>query len=179
MELSMSIQSLIRTIPNYPKPGIQFRDITTLLNNAEGFKQVVDDLAEQYQNQLVDKVVGVESRGFIIGAALAYKLGVAFVPIRKAGKLPADVIGYDYALEYGVDRMEIHADAIQQNEKILLVDDLIATGGTMLAAVQLVQKLGGDVIACAFVVDLPDLGGIKKLNEFSINTFALCAFEGE
>jgi adenine phosphoribosyltransferase len=104
---------------------------------------------------------------------------VAFVPIRKAGKLPADVIGYDYALEYGVDRMEIHADAIQQNEKILLVDDLIATGGTMLAAVQLVQKLGGDVIACAFVVDLPDLGGIKKLNEFSINTFALCAFEGE
>lgn len=175
----MTIKSLIRTIPHYPKQGIQFRDITTLLKDPIGFHMVIDALAHHYSKQTIDKIAGIEARGFIIGAALAYKLGVGFVPIRKSGKLPAETVGHDYALEYGADRVEIHIDAIAQDEQILLVDDLIATGGTAEAAVALIQKLGGIVMGCAFVIDLPDLGGTKRLAENKLEPFALCEFAGD
>jgi adenine phosphoribosyltransferase len=175
----MPIKSLIRTIPHYPKQGIQFRDITTLLKDPIGFRMVVDALAQQYAHQHIDKIAGIEARGFIIGAALAYKLGVGFVPIRKSGKLPAETIGHDYALEYGADRVEIHTDAIAQGERVLLVDDLIATGGTAEAAAALIQKLGGVVMGCAFVINLPDLGGSKRLADGGFSPFSLCEFEGD
>lgn len=175
----MMIKSLIRTIPDYPKPGIQFRDITTLLKNPAGLREIVDVFHARYQHQKIDKIVGIESRGFIIGAALAYKLGVGFVPVRKAGKLPAATFGHDYALEYGNDRVEIHLDAILPNERILLVDDLIATGGTAEAATVLIEKLGGVVVECAFVIDLPDLGGTKHLTQKGLASFALCEFAGD
>ncbi len=175
----MPIKSLIRTIPHYPKQGIQFRDITTLLKDPVGFRMVIDALSQHYSGKKIDKIAGIEARGFIIGAALAYKLGVGFVPVRKSGKLPAETIGHDYALEYGADRVEIHVDAISKGEQVLLVDDLIATGGTAEAAVALIRKLGGDVIGCAFVIDLPDLGGTKRLIESGIKTFSLCEFEGD
>lgn len=173
------IKSLIRTIPHYPKQGIMFRDITTLLKDPVGLRMLVDGLAEHYKNQKIDKIAGIEARGFIIGAALAYKLGVGFVPIRKSGKLPAVTVGHDYELEYGADRVEIHVDAIKQDEQILLVDDLIATGGTAEAAVALIQKLGGVVMGCGFVIDLPDVGGVQRLQDLGLNTFTLCEFEGE
>jgi len=175
----MPIKSLIRTIPHYPKQGIQFRDITTLLKDPIGFRMVVDALAQHYASQHIDIIAGIEARGFIIGAALAYKLGVGFVPIRKSGKLPAETIGHDYALEYGADRVEIHTDAIAQGEQVLLVDDLIATGGTAEAATALIQKLGGVVVGCAFVINLPDLGGSKRLAESDLKPFSLCEFEGD
>ncbi|MDO9051377.1 MAG: adenine phosphoribosyltransferase [Methylotenera sp.] len=174
----MPIKSLIRTIPHYPKQGIQFRDITTLLKDPIGFGMVIDALAQHYVDQKIDKIAGIEARGFIIGAALAYKLGLGFVPIRKSGKLPAKTVGHDYALEYGADRVEIHLDAIAEGEQVLLVDDLIATGGTAEAAVTLIQKLGGVVMGCAFVIDLPDLGGSKRLAEGQLKPFSLCEFEG-
>lgn len=175
----MTIKSLIRTIPHYPKQCIQFRDITTLLKDPIGFRMVIDALAQHYTHQRIDRVAGIEARGFIIGAALAYKLGLGFVPIRKSGKLPAETVGHDYALEYGADRVEIHVDAITQGEQMLLVDDLIATGGTAEAAVALIQKLGGVVMGCAFVIDLPDLRGSKRLVDAGFKPFALCQFEGE
>jgi adenine phosphoribosyltransferase len=175
----MTIRSLIRTIPHYPKQGILFRDITTLLKDPIGMHMLVDGLAQHYENQKIDKIAGIEARGFIIGAALAYKLGVGFVPIRKSGKLPAETVGHDYELEYGADRVEIHTDAISQDEQVLLVDDLIATGGTAEASVALIQKLGGVVMGCAFVIDLPDLGGMQRLQTMHLQTFALCSFEGE
>lgn len=175
----MTIKSLIRTISDYPKPGVQFRDITMLLKNAEGLRQVVDALAERYAGVKVDKVVGIESRGFIVGAAVAYKLGVGFVPVRKKGKLPGDVLGHDYALEYGTDRVEIHSDAIRPGERVLLLDDLIATGGTAEAAAVLIEKLGGQVLECAFIVGLPDLGGQHRLQALGYQVFALCEFEGD
>lgn len=175
----MPIKSLIRTIPHYPKQGIQFRDITTLLKDPIGFRMVVDALAQHYASQHIDKIAGIEARGFIVGAALAYKLGVGFVPIRKSGKLPAETIGHDYALEYGADRVEIHTDAIAQGEQVLLVDDLIATGGTAEAAAALIQKLGGVVMGSAFVINLPDLGGSKRLAESDLKPFSLCEFEGD
>ena len=175
----MTIKSLIRTIPHYPKQGIQFRDITTLLKDPIGFRTVIDALAQHYTHQRIDRIAGIEARGFIIGAALAYKLGLGFVPIRKSGKLPAETVGHDYALEYGADRVEIHVDAITQGEQMLLVDDLIATGGTAEAAVALIQKLGGVVMGCAFVIDLPDLRGSKRLVDAGFKPFALCQFEGE
>lgn len=173
------IKSLIRTIPDYPKPGVQFRDITTLLKDAEGLRQVVDALYDRYVGLKVDKVVGIESRGFIVGAAVAYKLNVGFVPVRKKGKLPGEVLGHDYALEYGTDRVEIHSDAINPNEHILLLDDLIATGGTAEAATVLIEKLGGHVLECAFIIGLPDLGGEQRLRELGYKTFTLCEFEGD
>ena len=175
----MPIKSLIRTIPHYPKPGIQFRDITTLLKDPVGFRMVIDGLSQHYAGKSIDKIAGVEARGFIIGAALAYKLGVGFVPIRKSGKLPAGTVGHDYALEYGADRVEIHVDAIGKGEQVLLVDDLIATGGTAEASIVLLQKLGGVIMGCAFVIDLPDLGGSKRLTENGFKTFSLCEFEGD
>jgi len=175
----MPLKSLIRTIPHYPKQGIQFRDITTLLKDPIGFRMVIDAFAQHYATQSIDKIAGIEARGFIVGAALAYKLGLGFVPIRKSGKLPAETIGHDYALEYGADRVEIHTDAIAQGERVLLVDDLIATGGTAEASVALLQKLGGVVVGCAFVINLPDLGGAQHLNDAGLVPYSLCEFEGD
>lgn len=175
----MMIQSLIRTIPDYPKPGIQFRDVTTLFKDPKGLQTTIERLRERYADQGIDKVVGVESRGFIVGAPLAYMLGAGFVPARKSGKLPAETIGQDYALEYGHDRLEIHTDAIAPGERVLLVDDLLATGGTAEAAAQLIQRLGGTLVECAFIVDLPDLGGHARLEKSGLAVFVLCEFAGE
>lgn len=175
----MHIKSLIRTIPHYPKQGIMFRDITTLLKDPKGLQLLVDGLAEQYATHQIEKIVGIEARGFVIGAAVAYKLGLGFVPIRKSGKLPAQTFQQEYALEYGSDVMEIHQDAIIAGERVLLIDDLIATGGTAIAAVSLIEQLGGNIVGCAFVIDLPDLGGMQRLQTLGLQTFALCQFEGE
>ncbi len=174
----MDIKSLIRTIPDFPKPGVMFRDITTLLKHTEGFRSTIDQLVGKYRGVNIDKVAGIESRGFIIGAALAYQLKAGFVPIRKKGKLPGENFGHDYELEYGTDRLEIHTDAIQKGEKVLLVDDLIATGGTAEATVKLIGKTGGQIVGCAFVIDLPDLGGRKRLEKLGHGVVALCEFEG-
>lgn len=175
----MTIKSLIRTVPHYPRHGVQFRDITTLLKDPLGLKVTVDELYHHFQDQKIDKVVGVESRGFLIGTPLAYKLGVGFVPVRKQGKLPAETVGHDYELEYGSDRVEIHTDAIEKGERVLLVDDLIATGGTAIATLTLIEKLGGQVAGCGFIIDLISLGGRKRLEEKGYSMYALCEFEGD
>lgn len=175
----MPIKSRIRTVPHYPKQGVMFRDITTLLKDPVGLRTTVNELTNRYAGMKIDKIAGIESRGFIIGAAVAYKLGLGFVPIRKKGKLPAETVGHDYELEYGVDRIEVHVDAIAKGERILLVDDLIATGGTAEAAVKLIESLGGTVVGCCFVIDLPDLGGRKRLERHGQEVFALCEFEGD
>ncbi len=174
----MTLKSKIRTVPDYPKQGIMFRDITTLLKDPVGLRMMIDELAKRYAGQKIDKVAGIESRGFILGVPLAYLLGVGFVPIRKKGKLPAETVGHDYELEYGTDRIEIHTDAIAEGEKVLLMDDLIATGGTAEAAVALIRKLGGEIVECAFAIDLPDIGGAKRLEKKGVKVFALTAFEG-
>ena len=174
----MDIKSLIRTIPDFPKPGVMFRDITTLLKHTEGFRSTIDQLVGKYRGVKIDKVAGIESRGFIIGAAIAYQVNAGFVPIRKKGKLPGENFGHDYELEYGTDRLEIHTDAIQKGEKVLLVDDLIATGGTAEATVKLIGKTGGQIVGCAFVIDLPDLGGRKRLEKLGYSVVTLCEFEG-
>ena len=173
------IKSYVRTIPHYPRPGVMFRDITTLLKDPIGFKLTIGEFVGRYAEARIDKIAAVESRGFIIGAALAYQLGVGFVPIRKKGKLPAETIGHDYELEYGADRIEIHVDAIAEGDAVLLVDDLIATGGTAEAAVSLIEKMGGKVLECCFVIELPELGGRKRLEALRQKVFSLCAFEGE
>ena len=175
----MHIKSKIRTVPHYPKQGIQFRDITTLLKDPVGLRATVDELTLRYKDVKIDKVAGIEARGFIIGTPLAYALGKGFVPIRKKGKLPAATIGQEYELEYGTDCIEIHTDAVANGEKILLVDDLIATGGTAEAACKLIEKMGGKVVECCFVIDLPDLGGCARLKERSQKVFSLCEFEGD
>jgi adenine phosphoribosyltransferase len=177
----MPIKSLIRTIPDYPKKGIMFRDITTLIKDPVGFRLVIDSLTQRYIRGDVDfdVIVGIESRGFIIGGALSYTLGKGFVPVRKSGKLPSEKITHEYELEYGTDRMELHTDALSKGAKVLLVDDLLATGGTALAAAALVEKLGGVVSEMAFIVDLPDVGGHKKLAEKGYRVFALTEFEGD
>ncbi len=175
----MAVKSKIRTVPNYPKQGIQFRDITTLLKDPEGFRATVDQLVSRYKDSKIDKIAGIESRGFILGAPLAYALGKGFVPIRKKGKLPAATIGHDYTLEYGTDRIEIHTDAIETGEKVLLVDDLIATGGTADAACTLIEKMGGKIVECCFIIDLPDIGGRARLERHGHKVFALCEFEGD
>ncbi len=175
----MTVKSYVRTIPHYPKQGVMFRDITTLLKDPVGFKLTISEFVNRYVSAKIDKVAGIESRGFIIGAALAYQLGLGFVPIRKKGKLPAETIGHDYELEYGADRIEIHVDAVSKGEHILLVDDLIATGGTAEAAVTLLEKMGAKVVECCFVIDLPELGGRKRLEAMKQKVFALCEFEGE
>ena len=172
------IKSLIRTVPDFPKPGIPFRDITTLLKDAEGLRLTIDAFAARCQSQSIDIVAGIESRGFIVGAPLALALGVGFVPIRKPGKLPAGKVGVDYQLEYGSDRVELHADAIAAGTRVLLIDDLVATGGTALAAATLIEKVGGRIVECLFVIDLPGLGGRKRLESRGYRTFALCEFEG-
>lgn len=175
----MNIKSHIRTVPHYPKQGIMFRDITTLMKDPVGFRVTIQEIVNRYSGQRIDKVAGIESRGFIIGAPVAFSLGVGFVPIRKKGKLPAESIGHDYELEYGHDRIEIHVDAISPGERVLLLDDLVATGGTAEAASQLIQKMGGVVVECCFVIDLPDIGGRKRLEERGLKVFSLCEFEGE
>jgi adenine phosphoribosyltransferase len=174
----MSIKSYIRTVPDYPKPGILFRDITGLLENAEGLREAVDAIAARYSKRPIDIIAGIEARGFIFGTAVAYALGLGFVPIRKAGKLPGEVIGVGYELEYGTDRMEIHVGAVRQGAEVLLIDDLIATGGTALAALDLIRRSGGQVTEACFVVDLPELGGAERLRAFECDVFALCTFEG-
>ena len=176
---SADLRRLIRTVPDYPKPGIQFRDITSLLADGAGFGRMVRALAERYRARRIDKVAGIEARGFIIGAAVAHELGVGFVPVRKKGKLPGKTYGQDYALEYGVDRIEVHVDGIARGERVLLVDDLIATGGTAAAALKLLKQLDAIVEEACFVIDLPALGGRKRLEAVGLSTFALCDFEGD
>ena len=175
----MPFKSRIRTVPHYPKPGVMFRDITTLLKDATGLQLAVKSLADHFRGHPIDRVAGIEARGFILGAAVAYELGLGFIPVRKKGKLPAKTIGQDYALEYGTDRIELHADAISPGDTILLIDDLIATGGTAAAACALIQRMGGNIQACGFVIDLPDLGGRQQLEEQGISVFGLCEFEGD
>lgn len=171
------IKSLIRTIPDFPKKGIEFRDLSTLFLDAKGFGRVVDLLAEQHADQPFDMIVGIEARGFIIGAPLAVNMGKGFVTVRKPGKLPGETVSVEYQLEYGVDRLEVHADALDKGARVLMVDDLLATGGTMEAACRLVEQIGGVVVGCSFVVELPDLKGREKLTKFPI--FSLIEFEGD
>ncbi len=175
--MTESIKAKIRTIQHWPKKGIMFRDITTLIKDPEGLKETIDLLYERYKDKKIDKVVGIESRGFIFGAPLAYLLGTGFVPVRKPGKLPAECVSEEYTLEYGTDKIEIHKDAIEKDDRILIVDDLLATGGTMSAARNLIKKLGGKVVECAFIVDLIDLKGRDKLVGESI--YSIVEFEGE
>lgn len=175
--MTETIKNKIRTIPHWPKEGIMFRDITTLLSDPEGFKETIDLLVERYKDKNIDKVVGIESRGFIFGAPLAYLLNCGFVPIRKPGKLPYDVESEEYSLEYGTDKIEIHKDALKTGDHVLIIDDLIATAGTATAAANLVKRLGADVVECAFIIELVDLKGRDKLKGESI--YSIVEFEGE
>lgn len=171
--------SRIRTIPDFPKKGIQFRDITTLLADPVGFRKAVDELVQRYAGVNIDRVAGIESRGFILGGAIAHQLSTGFIPIRKPGKLPYETIGEDYDLEYGTDRLEMHIDAVADGDLVLLVDDLIATGGTAEAAVKLIRAAGGKLVAACFVVDLPDLGGAQRIRDMGVDVITLCEFEGD
>jgi adenine phosphoribosyltransferase len=177
----MPIKSKIRTIPDHPKKGIMFRDITTLIKDPVGFRLVIDNFTQRYISADInfDLIVGIEARGFIIGGALSYTLGKGFVPIRKVGKLPAEVVQHEYELEYGTDTVEMHKDAIDKGTRVLLVDDLLATGGTALAAAALVEKLGGKITEMAFIVNLPDVGGEKKLRDKGYDVYCLTEFEGD
>jgi len=175
---TFDLKSLIRTIPDYPKPGIEFRDITTLLLDPQGLRAAVDGLTVPFLKIGVDLVAGIEARGFILGGAVAHELGKGFVPIRKRGKLPHKTIGQEYQLEYGVDAIEIHADAIAPGQRVLLVDDLIATGGTAEAAIELVRRSGGELVAAAFIIDLPDLKGSERLKLRGVAVHTLVSFEG-
>ena len=174
----MDLTTAVRTIPDYPKPGIMFRDITTLLGDARAFRQAVDELVQPFAGRKIDKVAGIEARGFILGGAIAHQLSVGFIPLRKKGKLPHKTVSVEYALEYGVDSMEMHLDACASGEKVMLIDDLIATGGTALAAVQLLRGAGADVVAAGFVIDLPDLGGADKLRAAGVPVSVLMTFGG-
>lgn len=174
----MDLKAAIRTIADYPKPGIMFRDITTLLGNARAFRRAVDELVQPWAGMKIDKVAGIEARGFILGGAIAHQLSAGFVPIRKKGKLPHQTVRMAYALEYGTDEMEIHVDAISPDERVILVDDLIATGGTAEGAVKLLRQIGAQVEAACFIVDLPELGGAAKLRAMDVTVRTLMAFEG-
>ena len=173
-----TVKDYIRTIPDFPHAGIMFRDVTTLFDDSDGFELAIKQLVAPYLGQKIDKVAGLEARGFILGGAVAYHLGCGFVPIRKQGKLPGSVISQEYTLEYGQAVLELHEDAIEAGETVLVVDDLLATGGTAEAGVKLIERLGGDVTACAFVIDLPELGGSKKLQAMGLPLHSLCSFEG-
>lgn len=175
----MPIKSRIRTIPNYPRAGVMFRDITTLLQDAQGFRKTVDELVQPYAGRRIDKVAGIEARGFIIGGAVAHQLSVGFVPVRKKGKLPWETFGQDYELEYGSDRVEIHADALRRGDRVLLIDDLLATGGTAEATIRLIETAGGRLVGCSFVIELVDLGGRGRLEGLGHKVSALCEFSGE
>ena len=174
----MDFRDTIRTIPDYPQPGIMFRDITTLLGNARAFRRAVDELVQPYAGIRVDKVAALEACGFILGGAVAHQLSCGFVPIRKKGKLPYTVIGESYALEYGQDRVEVHIDAFEKGDHVLLVDDLIATGGTASAGIRLMERAGAQVIGCSFVIELPELGGADKLRALGKPVNTLVSFEG-
>ena len=176
--LASDLEAAIRTIPDYPRQGIIFRDITTLLGDARAFRRSVDELVQPWAGSKIDKVAGIEARGFIIGGAVAHQLCAGFVPIRKRGKLPHATVRIAYSLEYGLDEMEMHRDAIQPGEKVILVDDLIATGGTAEAAVRLLKEIGADVLAAVFVIDLPDLGGSAKLEGLGVPVRSLVSFPG-
>jgi adenine phosphoribosyltransferase len=174
----MTLADSIRTIPDYPKPGIQFRDITTLLGDARAFRRAIDELVHPFAGSKIDKVAGIEARGFILGGAIAHQLSAGFVPIRKKGKLPHTTVRVAYSLEYGVDEMEMHTDAVLRGERVILVDDLIATGGTAEGAVKLLTRMGAEVVAACFVIDLPELGGAAKLKALGVPVRTLIAFDG-
>jgi len=174
----MNLLDHIRTIPDYPKPGILFRDITTLLGHAGAFRRAIDELVQPYAGMKIDKIAGMEARGFILGGAVAHQLSAGFVPIRKKGKLPHRTVSIAYKLEYGEDEMEMHADALVKGERVLLVDDLIATGGTAEGAVKLLRNAGAELVAAAFVIDLPELGGAAKLRALDVPVRSLISFEG-
>jgi len=176
--LEETLLASIRNIPDYPKPGIMFRDITTLLGNAAAFRRAVDELVHPYAGLKVDKIAGIEARGFILGGAMAHQLSAGFIPIRKKGKLPHATVSVAYSLEYGLDEMEMHKDALVAGEKVILVDDLIATGGTAEGAVKLLRQMGADIAAACFVIDLPDLGGRKKLEDLGVTVRTLVSYEG-
>lgn len=178
MTAPKTVKDYIRTIPDFPHAGIMFRDVTTLFADPRGFRIAIDQLLHPFAGQRIDKVAGLEARGFILGGAVAHQLGVGFVPIRKKGKLPGETISQDYQLEYGQATMELHTDSIQPGERILLVDDLLATGGTAEAGIRLIEQLGGQVVACAFVIDLPELGGHDRLEKLGMDVHCLCAFSG-
>jgi adenine phosphoribosyltransferase len=177
-DIASELEAAIRTIPDYPRQGIVFRDITTLLGNATAFRRTVDELVRPWTGASINKVAGIEARGFIIGGAIAHQLTAGFVPIRKRGKLPHDTVRVAYSLEYGIDEMEMHRDAVVPGEKVILVDDLIATGGTATAAVKLLKEIGADVVAAVFVIDLPDLGGSKKIEALGVPVRTLVSFPG-
>ncbi len=177
--LMASLRSLIRTIPDHPKPGIEFRDITTLLRNPRGLRLAVDGIADRHADNGVDLIVGIEARGFIFGTAVAYQMGLGFVPMRKPGKLPGETIGRDFDLEYGSDRIEMHLGAVEAGQRVLVVDDLIATGGTAEAAVELLREVGAEVVECSFVIALPDLGGVQRLEKLGCKLHWLCEFKGD
>jgi adenine phosphoribosyltransferase len=174
----MDLKAAIRTIPDYPRPGVMFRDITTLLGDAHAFAYTVDRLVQPWLGAKVERVAGIEARGFILGGAVAHGLGAGFVPIRKKGKLPHETVRVAYSLEYGLDEMEMHRDGVRRGERILLVDDLIATGGSAEAAVNLLRQLGAEVLAACFIVDLPELGGARRLHELQVPVHTLVSFEG-
>ena len=173
-----TVKDYIRTIVDFPHEGIMFRDVTTLFADPRGFRICIDQLLHPYAGERIDKVVGLEARGFIVGGAIAHQLSVGFVPIRKKGKLPGKTLSQDYKLEYGDAIMEVHHDAIEAGEKILVVDDLLATGGTAEAGIKLIEQMGGEIIGCAFIIDLPELGGRKKLEALGMEVHTLCEFEG-
>jgi adenine phosphoribosyltransferase len=177
-DLENDLKASIRTIPDYPKPGIMFRDITTLLGSPRAFRRAVDELVQPWAGSKIDKVAGIEARGFIIGGAVAHQLSAGFVPIRKKGKLPHKSVRIAYSLEYGLDEMEMHEDAVSKGERVILVDDLIATGGTAEGAVKLLRQMGAEVVAAVFMVDLPDLGGAAKLRALGVAVRTLVTFEG-
>ena len=177
-ELENDLKAAIRSIPDYPKPGIVFRDITTLLGDARAFRRAVDELVQPWAGSKIDKVAGIEARGFILGGAVAHQLSAGFIPIRKKGKLPHKRVSIAYSLEYGLDEMEMHEDAVAKGDRVILVDDLIATGGTAEGAVKLLRQMGGQVVAACFVIDLPDLGGRAKLEQLGVPVRTLIAFEG-
>ncbi|WP_114787187.1 adenine phosphoribosyltransferase [Vibrio tetraodonis] len=172
------IKSSIKSIPDYPKPGIVFRDVTSLMENAAAYKAAIQVLVEKYQGMGFTKVVGTEARGFLFGAPLALELGIGFVPVRKPGKLPRQTIAQSYQLEYGTDTLEIHTDAISEGDKVLVVDDLLATGGTIEATTQLIRQLGGEVEHAAFVINLPEIGGDARLEKLGLKVYSICEFDG-
>ena len=173
-----TLRDHIRSIPDFPRPGIVFRDVTTLFADPRGFRMCVDQMLHPFADRSIDAVVALDARGFILGGAIAHQLNVGFVPIRKKGKLPGPALSQEYDLEYGTDTMEIHADALHEGQRVLLVDDLIATGGTAEAGVRLIQRLGAQIVGCGFVIDLPDLGGRARLEALGLQVEALVAFEG-
>jgi adenine phosphoribosyltransferase len=176
--LEQDLRAAIRTIPDYPKPGIMFRDITTLLGDARAFRRAVDELVQPWAGMKIDKVAGIEARGFILGGAVAHQVSAGFIPIRKKGKLPHKRVSIAYSLEYGLDEMEVHEDAVSKGERVILVDDLIATGGTAEGAVKLLRQLGANILAACFVIDLPELGGADKLRKMDVQVRTLISFEG-